>query len=158
MATIPTDECALYVLSIFVDLHFRRPGEALTVTNFMATSNFSLENLVRGLKSAGTQGWIQDAPNGGIVITEAGFKAGNGVIPSDEDCAKCILSVFVNLRCRPGDALPINSFAKPFTRGLFRSADFNRGLAHAMAQKWVSLSNGVVGVTVSGFARFLTRV
>ena len=65
-------------------------------------------------------------------------------IPTPEDCAHEILSVFVTtFNRRPGEYLPINSFYKEMDKRRLRMDDFRSGLNYAVTQGWLEiLSNG----------------
>ena len=76
MATLPTpEENARRVLNIYK--HFgTRPGEGLLTQNFLtvaANQGLSINDLLDGLRYGDEKGWVENGPNGFVLLTEAGF-------------------------------------------------------------------------------------
>jgi hypothetical protein len=58
-------------------------------------------------------------------------------LPTPEDAARHILSIFMQQRRRPGEALGQHNFASGFSTGTFRSEDFKPGMKHAIDHGWI---------------------
>ncbi|MDN8039282.1 hypothetical protein [Burkholderia vietnamiensis] len=77
MATEMTpEEAARGILDIFVNHFHIAVGRALGSTNVMHVwlkRGLQMDDMKAGFKYAAEAGWLADGPNGGVVLTQAGF-------------------------------------------------------------------------------------
>lgn len=76
---IPTpEESARRILDLFVRHYHCRVGGVLLQNHFIepfATGHWRAADFNAGIEYARQHGWIEDAPNGGFRLTEAGYDA-----------------------------------------------------------------------------------
>jgi hypothetical protein len=78
MANSPTPEAVARAILDLFKARDSRPGDVMlgnSIVGLQANYGFRGKELEAGLIFAGDQGWIENAPNSAIRLTEAGFAA-----------------------------------------------------------------------------------
>ena len=145
MANLPKpEEMAGAIIRVYLH-HFQlRPGEALSIQNIRAGAKVrgaDWGEIEMGMKFALKQGWLEARREDerAYWLTDSGFKAYGGLIPTPQQTARTILEIFVtDCNCKAGDVLGFPRIRTGCTRHRVESRDIPDGLKYAIKQCWLA--------------------